>query len=208
MARFGERVLTALTLCLLMAGCASSPSGRGKADLAPPPEGSVLYLPPLAEITLVTASGLREPRADWSETAAINLADALQDAVGGARTAYSDAGVAEAKRLASAAETSGPIAPDITGDQTSPSDLVALIVAKADVESSASRLVQGSLGVIFGGVPGPDGVEQTARLTLYDRTTGEAVWTYEVAGLDPRNAKAAKRLILELLGPLKLDTES
>ncbi|MAN44947.1 MAG: hypothetical protein GYB49_06720 [Alphaproteobacteria bacterium] len=208
MARFGGLVLTALTLCLLLAGCASSPDGTDKAALPPPPGGNVLYLPPLAEITLVTASGLREPREDWSKAAAINLADALQDTAGEAWTEFSEAGTAEAERLAASPETSQQISPEITGQPGLPSDLVGLIVVKTDVESSASRLVQGGLGVLFGGVPGPDGVEQTARLTLYDRATGEPVWTYEVTGLDPRDTKAAKRLIFALLAPLQQDTET
>ncbi|KCZ52802.1 hypothetical protein [Hyphomonas pacifica] len=208
MSRLSGLVLRALTLCLLLAGCASSPDGTDKAELTPPPGGTVLYLPPVAEITLVTAAGLREPHEDWSEAAAINLADALLDTVGEAWTEYSGAGKTEAQRLTTSPETPQPISPDMAGKLGSPSDLVALIVVKADVESSASRLVQGGLGVLFGGVPGPDGLEHTACLTLYDRATGRPVWTHDVAALDPRDTKAAKRLILRLLAPLQQDTET
>ena len=198
--------LAAMILCLALAACAGAPEPAAGPDPRPVPQGGIVYLPPVAEITLVTASGLREHQPDASDEAAASLAGALTAAVGEARTDYSEYAGAEALRLAGELgqpwATARPM-PIVLPRQTGPAEnTVALIIVRTDVESSASHLVQGGLGVLFGGVPGPDGVHRTARLVLYDPGTGASVWSHEVKGRDPRNPEVAKRLIDELLAPL------
>jgi hypothetical protein len=62
---------TALAIAVL---CAGAPGAEGAENLAPdftalPPQSKIVVAPPDIELFEVTAGGLPEPRADWSDTA-------------------------------------------------------------------------------------------------------------------------------------------
>ena len=184
-----------------LAACTSAPAPL--ADSIAPPEGAITYLPPLVEITLVTASGLREPQLEETETARINLADALASTVPAEALDSSGPARARAEALAQELDTQSDLP---TPTNESPAELIALIRVEYDLESSASRLVQGGLGLMFGGVPGPDGIDQTAQIALFDRATSDLVWSHTAAAYDPRDPEAAKRLINKLIAASDPDT--
>ena len=187
------RLVLLSAVCALTA-CASAPAPL--ANSTAPPEGATTYLPPLVKITLVTASGLREPQSEQTETARINLADALASAVPAVALDSSGQARARAEALAQKLDTQ----PDFSAPASeTPAELLALIRVEYDLESSASRLVQGGLGLMFGGVPGPDGIDQTAQIALFDPATGDLVWSHATEAPDPRDPKAAKRLINKLI---------
>ena len=175
-------------LGLILAACAAAPDVP--AGMAPPPEGSILFLPPLAEMTLVTASGLREEQADWSHLAALNLGNALSGTVPDEARDETETARMLAQDLA---RKLAGMPPDLAEDSSG--DYYGLILVSYDVESSASQLVQTGLGVMFGGMPGPDGIDQSAQLVLIRKDTREPVWSVQVKPGDPRDPQAAKRLI-------------
>ncbi|CAN0476231.1 unnamed protein product, partial [Scytosiphon promiscuus] len=88
-----------------------------------------------------------------------------------------------------------------------PEHLVALIQVRFDVESSASKLLQGGLNLMFGGVPGPDGIDQTAQIALFAQGTDDLVWSRTLVAQDPRTPDDAERLINELIATSSQDTE-
>lgn len=173
-----------------------------------------MFLPPVAEMTLVTAAGLRDPRADWSATATVNLSEALSAAIS---KASQDTAKDWAKDWAIVeGETAYALSHDLATIPESADfsllpdrpDMIGLIIVKTDVESSASRLVQTGLDIIFGGVPGPDGIDQFAHLCLYDRASGVQLWCKEMPGEDARTPAQAANLItglLAMLNPVKPD---
>ena len=195
-----------MSLFLTLRVCASASGPVPQAEL--PPTGTITYLPPLAEVTLVTASGQREPQSDSSETARINLANALSNAVPADAFDQSDEGQERAKFLAikleEAAVNPGPVQ---TSEVDTPEHLVALIQVRFDVESSASKLLQGGLNLMFGGVPGPDGIDQTAQIALFAQGTDDLVWSRTLVAQDPRTPDDAERLINELIATSSQDTE-
>ena len=184
-----------------LTACASAPAPLANSTV--PPEGAITYLPPLVEITLVTASGLREPQSEQTETARLNLADALASAVPAEALDSGDLSRARAEALAQKLDIQSD--PQTPARET-PAELIALIRVEYDLESSASRLVQGGLGLMFGGVPGPDGIDQTAQIALFDRATSDLVWSHTAAAYDPRDPEAAKRLINKLIAASDPDT--
>lgn len=196
-----------VVLSVMLAACASAPSEAPSTP--PPPNRPVIYLPPVAEMTLVTAAGLREHRPDWSDRAAINLSEALRLTVQEDRrnlsAAARSAAIAHAGRIRDLVE-GDPGSSKNQRDATTP--LEAVILVEYDVESSASRVVQGGLGLVFGGVPGPDGMIRRAHLVLFDIESGEAVWWHEAKAPDPREPKAARRLIEQLLEAIEGETGS
>lgn len=72
------RLFTVLLLGVIAVGCTQTKAFRTSGDFAPPPGGSrVLLMPPDVEISELTASGLTEPNAAWTQTARASIADAL-----------------------------------------------------------------------------------------------------------------------------------
>lgn len=138
----------------------------------------------------------------------MNLANALSNAVPAAAFDQSDEGQEGAKFLAikleGAAVNPGPVQ---TSEAGTPEHLVALIQVRLDVESSARQLLQGGLNLMFGGVPGPDGIDQTAQIARFAQGTDDLVWSRTLVAQDPRTPDDAERLINELIAASSQDTE-
>jgi hypothetical protein len=70
--------LIALCVALLVAACATSTPQTFSGQFQPPPDNSrVLLMTPDTQFAIMTASGLQEPREDWSNSGRDNLATAL-----------------------------------------------------------------------------------------------------------------------------------
>lgn len=67
--------MAGLAIALIMLGaCATGPTKSLASDFALPAEGSkILVMEPTADMGLVSTAGVREARADWTETAVQNL---------------------------------------------------------------------------------------------------------------------------------------
>lgn len=70
-----KRVLAALAACLALAGCTTTSTQLAFKDAPKPPPGArIILLQPDVHLALLTASGLQDPRADWSQQGEDNLA--------------------------------------------------------------------------------------------------------------------------------------
>lgn len=76
--------LMIVVACLLVAACTTSNNTKTAMQVtAPPPGSTVLLVQPDVELSVLTAVGLSEPRADWSQEATTNLQSALQASLAG-----------------------------------------------------------------------------------------------------------------------------
>lgn len=68
-------VLAAVAACLALAGCTTTSTQLAFKDAPKPPAGArIILLQPDVHLALLTASGLQDPRADWSQQGEDNLA--------------------------------------------------------------------------------------------------------------------------------------
>lgn len=74
-----RRLLAVAAACLALAACTTTNTKVALgADQAPPPGARVLLMQPDVQLGLLTASGVTEPRADWSQSGQANLAREIQ----------------------------------------------------------------------------------------------------------------------------------
>ncbi|GAA0644891.1 hypothetical protein [Brevundimonas lenta] len=77
------RRLLIVAACLMAAACASATESRTATLSAPPAAAAtVVLIKPDVDLAVLTAVGLSETRADWSELGASNLQTALQNRLG------------------------------------------------------------------------------------------------------------------------------
>jgi hypothetical protein len=72
-------ILSALFLLATMSGCASTTARTATQAPTVVKSGSVLLMPIDIELSELTAGGLQEPRADWTETAQVHVRKALDE---------------------------------------------------------------------------------------------------------------------------------
>lgn len=73
------RMISIACACLWLAACTTTSTRVADKSGAKPPAGSqVLLVEPNVQLGLLTASGLNEPRADWSKAAKANLAREIE----------------------------------------------------------------------------------------------------------------------------------
>ena len=74
-----KRISLIAFACLWLAACTTTSTRVADKEAAKPPAGSqILLLEPSVELGLLTASGMTEPRADWSKSAQTNLAQEIE----------------------------------------------------------------------------------------------------------------------------------
>jgi len=66
-------VLLLVSAVLIDCGGCATTSQRGDRCATPPPSANVLLIEPDIILFELTAGGLEEPRADWTETAKVNV---------------------------------------------------------------------------------------------------------------------------------------
>jgi hypothetical protein len=67
------------TVLIALGGCVTASSQRGDHCVTPPASTSVLLIEPDIILSELTAGGLEEPRADWTEAAKVNVAKKLAE---------------------------------------------------------------------------------------------------------------------------------
>lgn len=71
-------LLAALAALLVLASCTTTqPRTAASAIEAPPPNATILIVQPDIQLSLLSAAGMQEPRADWTEAARANIAAAF-----------------------------------------------------------------------------------------------------------------------------------
>jgi len=72
------RVIAAAIMALCLSACATSSNVQSSSTgQAPPERATVLVVAPDIQLSILTAAGLQEPRADWSSSARENVAQSL-----------------------------------------------------------------------------------------------------------------------------------
>lgn len=227
-----KRIFVLAAACLLLAACTTT-NVKSATDLptAPPKEAKVLLAQPDIELKLLTASGLLEPRADWTASAKTNMQAAVEATLKGkshSLTVLDPATAMEGRegqvlRLNGAVGASimtygmyGPGLPSKTGFDWTLGDGTQLLAAKYGTDyalfvygrgsySSGGRVAM-MIGAAALGVSIPMGGQQ-AMASLVDLKTGKVIWfNYAVAspGADMRSPEGAKLLTDALLKGLPL----
>ncbi|WP_172448648.1 hypothetical protein [Caulobacter mirabilis] len=80
-----KRILALAAACLLLAACTTTnvKSAAGAAATKPAPGARILVVEPDIQLHLLTASGVQEPRADWTTAGRDNLQAAIEEALEG-----------------------------------------------------------------------------------------------------------------------------
>lgn len=78
-----KRLLIVLA-CLMAAACTTTSTRLAAAVETPPAGTTVLLVKPDIELALLTASGLKEPRADWTQQGTENIASHVQQSLSSA----------------------------------------------------------------------------------------------------------------------------
>ncbi len=86
------RHLLIAAACLLLSACATATTTRLADKAAPPPAAGarVLLIKPDVELSILTASGLQEPRGDWTDQGRANVAAQLKSATQGRQHVFSE----------------------------------------------------------------------------------------------------------------------
>jgi hypothetical protein len=183
---------------------------------------------PDVEMSALLASGILEPRADWSENAKNNLQAALQSELEqrDSKVAYmgDEATLTEKQvqllKLKDAVLqanqsfvllknkkdtfdlTLGPDAKALSGDENA--DYALLTSARGSFQTAGKMAVNAAL-IVLGAATGGGAYIQTgqqvATVSLVDLSTGDIVWTNtaSLAAADPRDAEGAKKVANTLL---------
>ena len=73
--------LLIIVACLLAAACTTTNTRTALSVTPPPPGATILLVKPDIELSLLTAAGMSEPRADWTAQAITNVENALEQSV-------------------------------------------------------------------------------------------------------------------------------
>lgn len=228
-----KRILAG-AMCLLMAACTTTDVNLagGSAPAKPPAGAKVLVVQPDIQLTELTASGLQEPKADWTATARTNLDGEVQKTLKGrsAQTRDLDPNSALTGRtgqllrlheavglsilvfnrgLLKLPSKSGPF--DWTlGDgaqtlgQAYDADYALFVYGRGSYSSAGRKAMM--LGMAALGISIPLGSQQIFA-SLIDLKTGQVVWfNLAVAGpnADMRSPEGAHDLTQSLLKDLPL----
>ncbi|MDB5420078.1 MAG: hypothetical protein JWR59_25, partial [Brevundimonas sp.] len=92
--------IIAVMACLLVAACATTTNTKVADKAAPRPAAGarVIIVQPDIELSVLTASGLQEPRADWTDQGRANVATELKTATQGRQHVFRELDPAEARQ--------------------------------------------------------------------------------------------------------------
>jgi hypothetical protein len=86
-----KRILALAVACLVLAGCTTTSvkSAAGAAANRPPAGARILLVQPDIELSLLTATGMLEPRADWTASGRTNIQASVEAALKGKSHSFS-----------------------------------------------------------------------------------------------------------------------
>lgn len=226
------RVFAVAALCLWLAACTTTQTKTAFKDPKKPPPGArVLLLQPDVQLALLTAGGVTEPRADWSESGRANLSRDIEAALKTRSHAYGvlDPSTAMTGRVGQLLRLHGAVGQAIQAHSYGPYRLptkkefdwtlgqgaqelasahqadYALFVTSRGTYASGGRMAT-AVGLSLVGVAIPLG-QQQVYASLVDLKTGRVIWfNVAVAGpnADMREASGSASLVQSLLKDLPL----
>lgn len=232
--RFAVRLMLAALAGLALAACTSTTTMKTTNEVTYVQEGAtILVIEPDVELSLLTAAGLQEPRADWTAGGRDNVLAAMR-----ARLADEDhvlrdytlpPGDDKALQLIRLHEAVGntilahrvfnqplpskknqfdwTLGPDVAHlAEREEADYALFLFARGSYASAGRQALAIGIAVLGGGYAGTGG--QAAFASLVDLTTGDIVW-FNVAqtgpGTDMRKPEGADSLVRALLKDNPLD---
>lgn len=229
-----KRFLTLAAACLMLAACTTTNvKSVANASANKPPAGArILLIQPDIELSLLTASGMLEPRADWTASGRGNIQAAVEAALKGKSHTFKglDPNTAMAGRGGQLLRLNGEVGKSIllfnygyvnlptkagsfdwtlgegaqTLGQTYDADYALFIYGRGSYSSGARVAVM--IGMAALGVSVPMG-GQNAFASLVDLKTGQVVWfNLSTAGpsADMRTPEGATELTASLLKDVPL----
>lgn len=228
-----KRILALAAACLMLAACTTTnvKSAAGAAANRPPAGARILLIQPDIELSLLTASGLLEPRADWTASGRNNIQTAVEAALKGKSHTFNglDPSQAMAGRGGQLLRLNGEVGKSIllfnygyvllptkTGSfdwtlgegaqilgQTYDADYALFIYGRGSYSSGARVAMM--IGMAALGVGLPTGGQQVFA-SLVDLKTGQVVWfNLAMAGsADMRTPEGAALLTTSLLKDVPL----
>jgi hypothetical protein len=226
-----KRFIAVAAVCLSLAACTTTNVKTAQGlPTAPPENAQVLVAQPDIELSLLTASGLLEPRADWTSSARINIQKAVETALTGKshKLTVLDPSTEMEGREGQILRLNGAVSsaifsyglynslPSKTGFDWTLGEGTQLLAAKYGSDyalfvygrgsySSGGRVAM-MVGAAALGVSIPMGGQQ-AYASLVELKTGKVVWfNYAVASptADMRTPAGAEELTASLLKDLPL----
>lgn len=226
------RIFAMAVLCLSLAACTTTQTKTAFKDPQKPPVGArVLLLQPDVQLALLTAGGVTEARADWSEAGRVNLSREIEAALKTRSHAYGvlDPTNAMSGRVGQLLRLHGAVGQAIQAHSYGPYKLptkkgfewtlgegaqeiaqahqsdYALFVTSRGTYASGGRVAT-AVGLSLLGVSIPLG-QQQVYASLVDLKTGRVIWfNVAVAGpnADMREAAGSASLVKSLLKDLPL----
>lgn len=222
-------LLTAVAASLMTSACTTTNIKTTTNDFqAPESDTSTLMFNPDVQMFALLATGIAEPRAEWSETAEKNLRVALTEQLKSrdSKVAFMDedaeltdqqvqllklkdavltanAGYALLKNKKDTFDlTIGPDASGLAGETGA--DFALLTSAQGSFQTAGKMAVNAAMMVLaaYGGGGYIQVGSQVATVSLVDLATGDIVWTNTAslgAGADPRKPEGAARVAETLL---------
>lgn len=229
-----KRILALAAACLMLAACTTT-NVKSAADAQanrPPAGARILLIQPDIELSVLTASGLLEPRADWTASGRANIQSAVETALKGKSHTFSglDPSQAMSGRGGQLLRLNGEVGKSIllfnygyvqlptkTGSfdwtlgegaqtlgQTYNADYALFVYGRGSYSSGARVAMM--VGMAALGVGLPTGGQQVFA-SLVDLKTGQVVWFNLAAagpGADMRTAEGATLLTASLLKDVPL----
>lgn len=225
--------LLVFALLLILSGCASTANKTARTSLsAPSTIPNVVLMPIDVELSLLTAGGVQEPRADWTETAKKNIKQAftqyqathplhIVDYQKPDNDVALDKELSEIIRLhgvvgqsiivhefinglklPSKGEFQWTLGPEVSALKQNNDADYALFVFMRDSYSSSGRIALQLAAALFG--VGLQGGTQVGFASLVDLKSGDIIWFNEMASTtgDLRTAESADSAISYLLDGL------
>ena len=226
------RILAVAAACLILAACTTTNTKTAFETPQKPDAGArVLLLQPDVQLALLTAGGVTEPRADWSEAGRDNLSRDIEAALKGRAHQYAtlDPAVAMNGRVGQMLRLHSAVGQSIQAFSYGPYKLptkqgfewtlgpgalevanahnadYALFVTSRGTYASGGRIAT-AVGLSLLGVAMPLG-QQQVYASLVDLKTGQVIWfNVAVAGpnADMREADGSAALVASLLEELPL----
>lgn len=223
------RVVAAIAACIMLAACTTTNTKLATNSGIKPPAGSrVVLVRPDIELAVLTASGVQEPRADWSEAARNNIAAEIEGELKARSHAYStmDPDEAMGGKVGQLLRLHGAVGASILYYSALPTKKdgfdwtlgegaqaissaydadYALFVTGRGSYASGGRVAT-MIGLSLVGVSVPLG-GQNIIASLVDLKTGQVVWfNFAIAGpaADMREQPGADSLVSSLLKDIPL----
>ncbi len=232
MAMTAARGVALLMLVIGLGACTTTNEMSARDFVLPKKDARILILQPTADMALITAGGVREARADWTQTAKSNLVTSFEKALGAKNVNVvmqpaSDEMDGQLLMLSETvmvnALTYGPQMGALTlptkedtfdwtlGKAVAPladaydADYAMFVYSYGNFASAANLTLQWTIAILSQGAYLPSGGAKSTLISLVDLKDGDLVWIDQYASGDVRDPVAAGTVVERLVERLPVE---